>query len=294
MAHPLRPRRGARRAPAALDMLARGRFAGLADMAGTDMAGTTAPSERPPRPQTSPTQTPRARTAEPPLVEAGPALDVELLWTPPGEETAPPRRESLHLPISEGVAASVCLIARGTPVETASGPCAVEDLRPGMALVTVDHGPRPLRWIACSRPGALPPARAMRFLRIRAEAFGPARPPHDIVVGAGFRLVPGDAMSRALAGVPGALVPAEALSDGMGVIEMGAGPDLDFYALGCDTHEILRTGRLLTESYHPGLDRIAVMEEASRAALARLMPHLEGELYRLGPLSRPRLNAAAG
>ncbi|MCC6008272.1 MAG: Hint domain-containing protein [Rhodobacteraceae bacterium] len=267
MPHPLRRRsRGHRVAPAALDLIARGSFSpDLSDLAGP------APARR--------------RTPAP-----SPALEVEVAWAPPHAQAAPPKAATFALPLDLDLAGLVCLIARGTLIETVSGAVAVEDLHPGMALATHDNGPRPLRWIARTRPGALAHGAGVRFVRIRAEAFGPDQPSHDMVVGSGFRLIRGDGTSRALTGVAGALLPVTRMIDGIGVIEISAGAELEFFALACDSHEVLRAGRLLTESFHPGLDQLALMGEEARVALGRLFPHLDGEVYRLGPLSRPRLS----
>lgn len=267
MANPQGPRQ--RRLPyktARLDMLGSGRFSpDLSDLAGNTL------------------QTPRLRR---PPEAARRGTDLHYAWAAPDGSV---RRESQRLPAGLGLVDLVTSFARGTLIETVSGQVAVEDLVPGDRLMTADNGPQVLRWIgACLPLSDRGPQAASRFVRIRADAFGPALPSHDIVVSERFRLLRSDRINQSLHGGAQVLVPIGRMIDGVNVVEVRPGEALEFFAIVCDSHEIISANRLATETFHPGLEQIALMSDEARLQLGRLFPHLGGELYGFGPVSRPR------
>ncbi len=67
----------------------------------------------------------------------------------PGAE--PPRSEQLPFNAFPGTPPPVPCFVAGTPIDTASGPRAIETLRPGDLVRTLDHGLQPLRWIGVRR-----------------------------------------------------------------------------------------------------------------------------------------------
>jgi len=75
-----------------------------------------------------------------------------------------------------------CLLA-GTRILTPDGEMAVEDLRPGMLVITPD-GPRGVTWVGARQldTAGHPQPDAIRPIRIAADAFGPGLPARDLLV----------------------------------------------------------------------------------------------------------------
>jgi len=70
----------------------------------------------------------------------------------------------------------------GSRISTPAGEVAVEDLRPGDLVETLDHGPQVVRWTGTQRVPAAVLRRDARFrpVRVRRDAFGLGRPRIDI------------------------------------------------------------------------------------------------------------------
>ncbi|MBD1202766.1 MAG: Hint domain-containing protein [Rhodobacteraceae bacterium] len=132
----------------------------------------------------------------------------------------------------------------GTRIETEVGLVAVEDLRDGMLVETMDNGLQPLRRVLCKRVagiGSLAP------VVIEAGVFGNARAlrlsPHHRMVVSGWR-------AELLTGEPEVLAAAGDLVDGQRVRREEAA-EVDYFHLLFDRHEIIFAEGAATESYHP-------------------------------------------
>ena len=147
----------------------------------------------------------------------------------------------------------------GTRIETAHGLVAVEDLREGMLIETMDNGLQPLRRVlrkTVAGIGALTP------VVIEAGVFGNARAlrlsPHHRMVVSGWR-------AELVTGAPEVLAAAGDLVDGRRVRREEAAK-VEYLHLLLDRHEIIFAEGAATESYHPfaGVPAdlpVAVMQE---------------------------------
>lgn len=180
---------------------------------------------------------------------------------------------------------------RGTLIATEAGQVAIEDLQPGDRIRTRDDGLQTLRWISrCTLPlsDGEDPAEEVA-LRIKADALGELRPIQDLVVSARFRLLTNHPSCAALFGSPETLAPAVDLLDGESILPMRPAPDMEFFNLMFDSHQIIEANGLETESYHPGNFGVAVMSLEMQSHLRRLFPHLDGDLNGFGRTARPIL-----
>ncbi|MDR9393362.1 MAG: Hint domain-containing protein [Roseovarius sp.] len=170
---------------------------------------------------------------------------------------------------------TIC-IARGTLIETESGPVPVEQLRIGDRVRTVDGSAQPVRWVGCRNV----PARelladpALRPVRIAAGALGKNRPARELTVSPQHRILVGDWRAELFFGESQVLVPAKALVNGTTIrIDHDADGVAYFHVL-FDRHEIMLTEGLPTESFHPGDYALRALESATRDELHKLFPEL--------------------
>lgn len=137
-----------------------------------------------------------------------------------------------------GVATLACF-ARGTRIATPDGPVAVEDLRVGDRALAPDGTASPIVWIgtrtvACAahaKPASVMP------VRIRAHAFGPARPERDLV------LSPDHAVFA-----DGALIPVKHLVDGDAIATLRT-DSVNYFHVELPRHGLVLAENLPCESF---------------------------------------------
>jgi hypothetical protein len=177
---------------------------------------------------------------------------------------------------------------RGTRIETAEGLVAVEDLRDGMLIETMDRGLQPVRRVLSKTVdggGRLAP------VRIEAGVLGNARAvlvsPHHRMVVSGWR-------AELLTGAPEVLAAAVDLIDGQRItIEPQA--EAEYFHLLFDQHEIIFAEGAATESYHPFAEDAGELAPATLSEIEAIFPGMglafwEGTL--LGGTARPCATSA--
>lgn len=172
---------------------------------------------------------------------------------------------------------------RGTRIETSAGFVAVEDLRDGMMIETMDHGLQPVRRVlskVVDGRGALAP------VVFAPGVLGNIQPvrvsPHHRMVISGWR-------AELLTGEPEVLAAAADLVDGARVQVMPV-ERVEYFHLLFDRHEIIFAEGAATESYHPFAHDAAEVAPATLAELEAVFPDMgrafwEGTL--LGGTARP-------
>ncbi|WP_108259351.1 Hint domain-containing protein [Mangrovicoccus ximenensis] len=184
----------------------------------------------------------------------------------------------------------------GTMIETEAGPVAVERLRPGDRLGTADAGFQPVLWTAQSRLGTAelatrPEARPVLIRPGGLVALSRpilVSPQHCMAaeIGGQERFV----RARHLTGLPG----------GMAEACHGLEPVTYVHVL-LPSHQVIFAEGARTESLWPGPMAVAMLPEAERAELLRLLPWLAQVLavspklgreivrHRYGPPARPEI-----
>ncbi|MEX0286064.1 MAG: Hint domain-containing protein [Paracoccaceae bacterium] len=168
--------------------------------------------------------------------------------------------------VSPGDTGIACFVS-GTPIETDRGPVAVERLKAGDLVQTMDRGLQPLRW-----RGARTIRGRGRYapVRISAGALG-AR--ETVLVSPQHRILVSGWQAELLFGEPELLVPARALVGGAGV--QRAPCDLvTYHHLMFDQHEILFSGGLASESLLPGAQSFSGFEAAAVEEIYAIFPEL--------------------
>lgn len=180
--------------------------------------------------------------------------------------------------------------ARGTMISTVNGPCAVEDLAPGVLVETQDGIAQPILWIGRMMLVPTAPVTSpaqLKLTRIMADSFGLARPMPDLLLGHAARLARSPAELREYALQTTVLTPPHAFIDGVNVIEITPPSPIALYHIGLGQHAILNAAGLEVESFHPGLTLLRDMGHNARALFLSLFPHIHGE-DGFGALCQPR------
>jgi hypothetical protein len=191
-----------------------------------------------------------------------------------------PNPEALVLGPAMKLSSGVICFASGTRIRTPEGERAVETLRPGDLVETLDHGPQPLRWTGRTRvaaDGTLAP------VLIRKGALGNCR---DLMVSPQHRVLLRGWRAEMLFDVPEVLVAAIHLVDGTRILRRPGGR-ITYHHILFDTHQIVFSEGAPTESFHPGDWSTGTLDAAQRAELLALFPDLARTGY--GPAARRAL-----
>lgn len=165
----------------------------------------------------------------------------------------------------------ICFRA-GTRIATPEGPRAVETIRPGMQVLTLDHGAQEVIWAGSRRYGlwAQRLVPKLRPVRIAAGALGAGLPEHDLWLSQPHRLVLRSAIAARMFGGPEVLVAAGRLLGCGGVDCPAPTAPVRYVHLLLRRHEALLAEGLAVESLLPGPRARDILAPAQRAEIARL------------------------
>ncbi|WP_095589801.1 Hint domain-containing protein [Actibacterium ureilyticum] len=183
----------------------------------------------------------------------------------------------------------VCFV-RGTLIDTPAGPRRVEDLSVGTLVDTLDHGPRPICWIAGRQiplGGANP---ALRPVRIGADAMGPGVPDRDVLLSPAHRVMVRSGLCDLYFGQCEVFVPARFLLGRAGITVADGLAQVEYWHFMFDRHEIVRASGLPVESFFPGTVGASHLSRAARAELYAIFPELRHrDWQRFGTTARKTL-----
>lgn len=183
----------------------------------------------------------------------------------PGDD--PPRMAKLPFSAFPATPPAVPCFTPGTLIATPRGPVAVERLRPGDPVETLDSGPQVLRWV-----GARTVEGTGRFAPIRfaAGALGNTR---ALCLSPQHRVLMRDGRAELWFGSSSILVAARHLVNGTS-IQVAPRPRVTYLHLAFDRHETVFAEGLACETLHLGPLSLAAMEAAQRGELLALFPEL--------------------
>ncbi len=159
-----------------------------------------------------------------------------------------------------------CFVA-GTLIDTADGPCAVEDLAPGDLVLTRDNGAQPVRWIGkrvVTGRGDFAP------VRIAAGILGNQR---DLFVSPQHRMLVQDWRAQMFLGEDEVLCPAVRLCNG-DTIHRVPRDSVTYVHVMFDSHEIVFAEGAPSESFAIG-DLHCANGSAAHRELAEIFPELD-------------------
>jgi len=181
--------------------------------------------------------------------------------------------------------------AIGTMIEVQGGVKAVEDLQVGDLVRTKDSGFQPVRWIASRTLNAsdFNADAALRPIRIKAGAFGKAKPSNDLRVSQQHCLLLDDWRCELLFGEDEILAPAMALLNDDTITVDRSDADMTYYHFMFDRHEIVYSNGVESESFHPAFAGVSALDEHKRDELFKLYPELAVNADSYGETARTTL-----
>jgi hypothetical protein len=158
----------------------------------------------------------------------------------------------------------LCFVA-GTLIHTDRGLVPVQDLAPGDAVLTADHGFCTLRWTARRRVAGNGRAAPVH---IAQGALGNTR---DLWLSQQHRVLVSGWSAEMMFGIGEMLVAAVHLVNGT-TIRVVPCDHVDYVHIMFDQHELVFSEGILTESYHPNSYSLSLLDEATRREVLHLFP----------------------
>lgn len=172
----------------------------------------------------------------------------------------------------------------GTLIETSAGQVAVETLRAGDLVWTLDAGLQPLRWISSAQVRGTGPFAPVVFA---PGAIGNGR---ELVLSQQHRVHLTLPIAEMLFGQAEVLVAAKHLCGlpGVAVRETAA---IRYFHFMFDRHRIVKSAGVLTESFFLASDAVAQLGSVQRAELVSLFPSLAAGVAGFGGTAAMTLNS---
>ncbi|MFT6169745.1 MAG: hypothetical protein ACJAR9_001867 [Celeribacter sp.] len=197
-----------------------------------------------------------------------------------------------HAPIVPDATDPMCFAA-GSVVRCKDGLQPVETVTTGDLVWTADQGYQPVEWVAATHVN-LSEKPDLAPVEILRGALGPKIPERPVLVSPEHRVLMTGHRLELYAGLEEALVPARLLVDGKTIRHRTDLKEVMYFHLMFSHHEIVDSGGLLAESYHPEAVSLGALGKDQRDALYLQYPHLRlfGD-HAAGPLVRPKMRGHA-
>lgn len=172
--------------------------------------------------------------------------------------------------------AGIPCFARGTLIETARGPVAIEALVAGDMIVTRDNGLQPIRWIGSRglTVAELAAAPDLRPIRIAAGALGGGLPLTDLVVSPQHRVLVRSNIAQKMFGTREVLVAAKQLCQIDGIDIATDMATVEYFHMLFDQHEVVISNGAETESLYTGPEALKSVGRAARDEIFAIFPEL--------------------
>jgi hypothetical protein len=179
-----------------------------------------------------------------------------------------------YLGIGPSTPGIVCF-TKGAFMETKTGPRLVEDLCVGDLIQTRDNGFQSIRWIGTSHKTALDLHRtpALQPIKIAKHAFGDNCPDRDMAFSPQHHVLMTGPQAEMLFGETEVLVAAKHLVNDTSIQPVLA-QKATYIHIMFDTHQIVKSDNLWSESFLPGDCALGNLHAAERIELLQLFPEL--------------------
>ncbi|MEM9582788.1 MAG: Hint domain-containing protein [Pseudomonadota bacterium] len=200
--------------------------------------------------------------------------------------------DTINAPCIPVIEAACANMARGTLVATTQGAVAVEDLVPGMDVLTSEYGPLPLQWVGSydMTPRDAQTSDRGKLFRVTSDTFGLSKPASDLLLAPRSHLLTRHAACQALFGVDLAFAPVRAFEDGVQVFEITPISSVSLFNLAFDRQVTITANGVELECFHPGPHAETLLDDELHYALLRLFPQVRS-LEDFGPQLTQRLTS---
>ncbi|WP_394179831.1 Hint domain-containing protein [Yoonia maritima] len=181
----------------------------------------------------------------------------------------------------------VVCFGHDTLIETDKGKVAVQDLREGDLVMTMDNGLQPIRWVGSRTVDAVG---KFAPIVISKGVVGNTR---ELVLSPQHRVMMQGWQAELLFGEAEVLVAAKQLVNDETIVRREGG-EVTYYHILFDRHEVIYADDAPCESFHPGHVGINGMDEAQSAEIFALFPELEDDVLAFGPTARLAAKASEG
>ena len=169
---------------------------------------------------------------------------------------------------------NIVCFARGTLIETRTGPVQVEDLLAGDLLWTSTRGYQPLKWVGATQiTGAqLDREKRLRPIRIRARALGRNLPRRDLIVSPQHRILMRSRIAQRMFGVSEVFITAKKLAGWPGIEVTLPRDGVQYFHLLMDQHDVLTSNGAETESFFLGAQALSALDPADVNEIRSIFP----------------------
>ena len=183
--------------------------------------------------------------------------------------------------VSIPVSSVVPCFTRGTLISTPSGPIAIEKLRTGAVVLTLDHGAQKLCWIGSRKLNhvELTVSPKLRPIRVAAGSLGLGLPERDLLVSPQHRMLLNSAIAQRMFGSAEIFVPAKKLVGVPGITVDTELQSVEYFHLLFDQHEVVFAEGAPTESLFTGPEALKSIGAAASAEIAVIFPEIEAAAY---------------
>lgn len=161
----------------------------------------------------------------------------------------------------------------GTKILTEHGEVAVEHLKAGDLVVTLDRGLQPIRWIHTSDHLLKDTAADAKPILIAAGALGSGRPEQDLIVSPQHRILVGGHKQLDAVVETEAFAMAKSLTKLKGIRTMRGKSKVTWIHFACDRHEIVFANGCLSESLLLGPMVVNGFTDAERQEVTGIFGH---------------------
>ena len=185
----------------------------------------------------------------------------------------------------------VCFAA-GTLIRTRFGDVPIECLKVGDLVHTRDDGLQKIRWFGSRKlPLTSDTVHGSTPVRISAGALGPDAPSKDLLVSQQHRILLQGVAAELLFGEDEVLVPAKHLLNGTDIAYATDLTSVEYVHIMFDTHQIVTSNGLTSESFHPGAVGLGNIDGAAKEEMFRIFPDLRDDTGAYGPTARLTIKA---
>lgn len=170
----------------------------------------------------------------------------------------------------------VICFASGTMIETPSGDMPVEDIRPGMTVLTRDNGVQEVVWAQSRKlsTNTLDLRPNLRPIVIRKDALGENLPRHNLVLSPQHRVLVGSHIVSRMFDAPEVLVAAKHLTAITGIEPAPYRSGVTYVHFMFDRHQIVKSEGTWSESLFPGTECLKSVSESAKSEIISLFPAL--------------------